>query len=201
MAPVSDGLQTNVSLRTMIDNRLARLTSVHRPSHRCNETVDTVALFDERHQGGDTALIVTAIFEVSEDEFLKGVNLILQRHQVLDGLVADWATSISDADYGNNDFQGNPPFVRIVDTLQADVLFVLKETVELGMILVESKLGKDKLDVGTNERGVTCKVMGVGAAREGVQWRASLWPAGCPCRPPRMPSLPMVLEHVSSHPV
>jgi hypothetical protein len=49
----------------------------------------------------------------------------------------------------------NSPFVGIVDRLQTDVLLILEEPVELWMLTVERKFGKQKEDILPNERSVT----------------------------------------------
>lgn len=46
------------------------------------------------------------------------------------------------------------PFVRVVDAAQRNVLFVLEQAVEGGVVLVELELGENELDVGANERAV-----------------------------------------------
>jgi hypothetical protein len=61
---------------------------MHRPQHTRNESVDSVALLDERDEGGDSALVLSRSSEVSEDELLERVDLVLERHEVGDGLVS-----------------------------------------------------------------------------------------------------------------
>jgi len=52
---------------------------------------------------------------------------------------------------------GYSPFIGIVDRLQTDVLLILEEPVELWMLTVKRKFGKQKEDVLPNERSVTFK--------------------------------------------
>jgi hypothetical protein len=58
---------------------------------------------------------------VREDQLLELLNLILQHHQVADGLVT---------------------FIGVVDSLQAQVLLILEGSVELGVLMVERELRK-----------------------------------------------------------
>ena len=84
---------------------LAIRTCVHRPEHARNEFVDAIALLYQWHQSGNAALVVRATAEVREDELLERVYLVLQGHEVGNGLVA---------------------LVGVVDGLQADVLLILE---------------------------------------------------------------------------
>lgn len=73
-----------------------------------------------------------------EDELLERVDLVLEVHEVRDRLVPvgrrfDCVLLIEGA------FR-HSPFVRVVDTLERDVLFVLKQTVELGAQAMEAQL-------------------------------------------------------------
>lgn len=54
------------------------------------------------------------------------------------------------------------PFVRVVDALQGDVLLVFEQAVESGMVTVESKLGEDEFDIGTDEGAIACSSMSAG---------------------------------------
>jgi hypothetical protein len=47
------------------------------------------------------------------------------------------------------------PFVRIVDILQTDILFILEQTVELGMMAVEAQFREKKRSVRLDERSIT----------------------------------------------
>lgn len=62
---------------------------MHGTEHARDEAVDAVGLLDERDEGGDAALVVGRAAEVGEDELLERVDLILERHEVRDGLVAE----------------------------------------------------------------------------------------------------------------
>lgn len=61
---------------------------VHGSQHARNELVDAIALRDQRHQGTDPALVVGTTAEVRKDELLEAVDLVLQGHEIGDGLVA-----------------------------------------------------------------------------------------------------------------
>lgn len=89
---------------------------MHGSEHAGDKLVDAVALLHKRYQGRNTALIVADVSEMGEDQFLKLFNLVLQDHEIGDGLVA---------------------FIRIVDCFQAEVLFVFKRAVEFRMLLVK----------------------------------------------------------------
>lgn len=62
---------------------------------------------------------------MSEYELLKGVYLVLKGHEVRNGLVTNYSVSgrphIESA-------EGDLPFVGIVDTFEANILLVFKET-------------------------------------------------------------------------
>lgn len=46
------------------------------------------------------------------------------------------------------------PLIGIVDVLQTDVLFILEQTVELGVVAMEAKFGKDEADIGANQSAI-----------------------------------------------
>lgn len=106
-----------VSLPDWLEGVYCTSLAVHSASHRGNETVDTVRFLDERNEGCNPAFVASGIFKVRKDELLKRVYLILEVHQVVDGFVA---------------------FIGVIDSLQANVLFILKHAVELCMILVKA---------------------------------------------------------------
>lgn len=107
---------------------------MHGSKHAGDELVDTVTLLNERYQGGNSTLVVPHVAEVREDELLELLDLILQHHEVADGLVT---------------------LVGVVDGLQAQVLLVLKGTVELGVLVVERELGEEVVDVFADQGTVT----------------------------------------------
>lgn len=115
-----------------------RPTLVHSTQHAGNELIDTVALLDQRHQGRDATLVVTGTSEVGEDELLELLNLILQDHEIGDGLVA---------------------FVGVVDGLETQVFLVLKGAVELGVLVVEGELGEEIVDVFADEGSVAAHAL------------------------------------------
>ena len=61
---------------------------MHRSQHAGDESVYTIAFFDLWYESTDTAFIVGGPTKMSKDQFLKGINLILQVHQIVDSLVA-----------------------------------------------------------------------------------------------------------------
>lgn len=63
-------------------------TCVHGSQHAGDELVDAITLLHKWHQCRDPTFIVRAGHEVREDELLEGIDLILQSHQIGDGLVA-----------------------------------------------------------------------------------------------------------------
>lgn len=75
-------------LDTKTDER-ALLTAMHSSQHAGDESVNAITLLDLRNKRTDTTFVVCRAAKVSEDQFLKRVDLILQIHQVADGLVAD----------------------------------------------------------------------------------------------------------------
>mgnify|MGYP000713471341 CR=1 FL=1 len=92
-----------------------------------------------------------------KDEFLELLDLVLQCHHVRDGLVAELRgrAYVSDECHTRERECPHSPFVRIVDVLERDVLFVLEEAIELGMMSVEPQLGEDKGDICADERSVS----------------------------------------------
>lgn len=57
-------------------------TCMHRPEHARDELVDAVTLLDQRHQGGDAALVIGTAPEMRENELLESIYLILKSHQI-----------------------------------------------------------------------------------------------------------------------
>jgi hypothetical protein len=87
-------------LRALAKDSLSRLlvrseergrkhTPVHGPQHADDETVNSVTLLDLRNEGRDTTFVVCGSSEVSEDEFLERVDIVLQVHQVHDCFESD----------------------------------------------------------------------------------------------------------------
>lgn len=92
---------------------------MHSAKHAGNESINAIALLDERHQSRYPTFIVRRIPEVSENQLLEGFDLVLQVHEIGYSLIA---------------------LIGVVDPLQADILFIFEEAIELGMGPVESKL-------------------------------------------------------------
>ena len=61
---------------------------MHRSQHACNKFVNAIAFLHQRYQRRDPTLIIVPIAEACENQFLESLNLILQSHQIGDGLVA-----------------------------------------------------------------------------------------------------------------
>ncbi|KAL1840656.1 hypothetical protein VTK73DRAFT_3704 [Phialemonium thermophilum] len=120
---------------------------MHGAQHAGDKLVDAVALGDQGHQGRDAALVVAHAPEVREDELLELVDLVLQGHEVGDGLVA---------------------LVGVVDGFQGDVLLVLEGAVELRVLLVEGQLGEQVVDVLLDEGPVAAHALAGHAAVEAV---------------------------------
>ena len=80
---------------------------MHSAQHAGNELVDTVTLLYETHQRGYPALIIASTLKVGEDEFLEGIDLVLEGHQIGNRLVT---------------------FIGVIDGLQANVLFVFESS-------------------------------------------------------------------------
>lgn len=79
-----------------------------------------------------------------KDELLEGVDLVLQRHQVRDGLIA---------------------LVGVVDQLERQVLLVLEGAVEVGVLVVEGELGQQVAHVFVDQGAVAAHALGAAAER------------------------------------
>lgn len=75
---------------------------------------------------------------MGEDQLLKLLNLVLQNHEIGDGLVA---------------------FIRVIYCFQTDILFILKSAVELGMLLMERQLSEKVVYVFVDERTVAANAI------------------------------------------
>lgn len=128
----------------------AKHTRMHGAKHAGNEFVDSVALGDKGHKGGYSALVITHVAEVGEDQLLELVDLVLEGHEVGDGLVA---------------------LVRIVDRLETDVLLILEGAVELWMLLVKRELGKQVVDVFLDQGAVSAHALASHSAIQTVNPR------------------------------
>ena len=107
---------------------------MHCTQHAGDEFVDTVALLDQGHKRSDPAFVVSNMSEVGEDQLLELLDLVLQRHEVRDSLVA---------------------FIGVVDGLQADILLVFESTVEFEVRRVERKLCQQVENVFVDQGAVT----------------------------------------------
>ena len=77
---------------------------------------------------------------MGEYKLLKGINLILKIHEVGDRFVADNNQQLCRIVHKRQ--LANSPFIRIVDRLQTDVLFVFEEPIELWMLTMKCKFGE-----------------------------------------------------------
>jgi len=71
----------------------------------------------------------------------------LQGHEIGDGLVA---------------------FIGVVDGLQADVFFVLKQAIELDVLTMEGEFGKQKEDVFPDERAIASEAFAIDTSCDGL---------------------------------
>ena len=62
------------------------LTSMDSTSHTRNESIDTIRLLYVRYQRRYSRFVISRVFEVRKDEFLEGIYLVLEIHQVADSL-------------------------------------------------------------------------------------------------------------------
>lgn len=97
---------------------------MHGSQHASNELVDAVTLLDKGHQCRDTALIVGTGLEMREDQLLKSINLILQSHEIGDGLIAVNSLALR---FPILRSKSHSPFIRIIDCLQTNVFLVLEQ--------------------------------------------------------------------------
>jgi hypothetical protein len=80
---------------------------MHSTQHASDEFVDAITLLDQGNQRSNAAFVVCAAAEVRENKLLEGIDLILQSHQVGNGLVS---------------------LVRVVDRLETDVFLILERS-------------------------------------------------------------------------
>ena len=92
-----------------------------------------------------------------EYKLLKGINLVLKSHEVGDRFVADNDQQLSCMVHKRQ--LANSPFIRIVDRLQTDILFILEKPIELRMLTVKCKFGEQKEDIFPNKRSVAFAVL------------------------------------------
>lgn len=92
--------------------------------------------------------------EMCKNHLLERVDLVLEIHQVRDGLVS--ASPISTV--VEVFMQHYTPFVGIVNSLQGHVLLIFEETVKFGSQTMEAKLCKNELDIGSDQWSVTCNI-------------------------------------------
>jgi hypothetical protein len=94
---------------------------MHSAQHAGNELVDTVTLLYETYQRGYPALIIASTLKVGEDEFLEGIDLVLQGHEVGNGFITRKISQEPDRERIKD-----LPLVRIVDGLQTNVFLVFE---------------------------------------------------------------------------
>jgi hypothetical protein len=78
---------------------------------------------NQRHQRGYPALVVRSVLKVRKDQFLEGVDLVLEVHEIGDCFVA---INVSISGEKPVETAGDLPFIRIIDRLQADILLILE---------------------------------------------------------------------------
>jgi hypothetical protein len=61
---------------------------MHGSQHTCDESIYAIAFFNLWYESTYTTFIVGRAAKVSKDQFLEGIDLILQVHQIVDSLVA-----------------------------------------------------------------------------------------------------------------
>lgn len=99
---------------------------MHGAEHAGDELVDAVTLLHQRHESRYPALVVLATPEIGKDQLLECLDLVLQVHQVGNGLVT---------------------LIGVVDGFQTDVLLVLESAIELGVVAMEGEFGDEVIDV------------------------------------------------------
>ena len=104
-------------------NREDLRTSKHCSQHASNETIDTPAFLHQRYQSRNAALIVVGTMEMGEYCFLEGLDLVLKAHEVRYSFVPK-RNMMSGIYHENNTLI--LPLIRIVNSLQSDIFFVLK---------------------------------------------------------------------------
>jgi hypothetical protein len=122
-----------VSLAKGLQRIVVASSGMHCTKHARDELVNAVAFLNERDKSSNPAFVVANVSEMGEDELLELVNLVLQNHQVANGLVA---------------------FVGIVYGLETNVFFVLERAVEFGVLLMERELGQEVVDIFANQRSI-----------------------------------------------
>lgn len=145
---------------------------VHGAEHADDEAVDPVRLFHLRDERRDAALVVGRAAEVGKDELLERVDVVLQVHQVHDrleaveGLVPISKSACRPPEILMGGGGMSSPFVRVVDTLEGDVLFVLKQAVERRVVSVKLEFSEDEFDIRPDERAIACKSKSSALAKE-----------------------------------
>lgn len=125
-------------------------TSVHGPQHRGDKLVNPKTLLDERYQRGNLAFVIGGSSETVENEFLERFNLVLKRHEIHDRLVSARGL-VTSFRIMHSTVYGDSPLVGIIDILERNVFFVFKQPVKLGVVSMESELGKQEGGVGLYE--------------------------------------------------
>lgn len=97
-------------------------TAMHSAHHASDETVNPPTLLNQRYEGGDSTFITGRVTEVRKDHLLEGVDLVLQPHEVGDGLVSTSQSVLLRSVHHIN----NAPLIGIIDTLQRHVFLVLE---------------------------------------------------------------------------
>jgi len=85
-----------------------------------------------------------------KDHLLEGIDLILQAHQICNSFVSGSCQELNVRSCSHS------PFIRVIDSLERDILLVFEKAIELGAKAMESEFRQDERDVGSNEGRVTC---------------------------------------------
>lgn len=120
---------------------------MHGAQHASNEFVNSIALLDQRHQGSDPTLVVSNVSEVRKDQFLELLYLVLQHHQIRDGLVS---------------------LVWVVDRFEAEIFLVLESTIKLRVLVVERQLRKKVVYVFSDQRRISADSFSTHPTVQGV---------------------------------
>lgn len=107
---------------------------MHGAQHASDKFVYSIALLDQWHQGRDPTLVVSDVSKVRKDQFLELLYLVLQHHQIRDGLVS---------------------LVWVVDRFEAEIFFILESTIKLRVLVVERQLRKKVVYVFSDQRRIS----------------------------------------------
>lgn len=61
---------------------------MHGPQHARDKLVDAVTFLDKRYKSGNTTFVINSRSEVRKYEFLECLNLVLESHQIGNGVIS-----------------------------------------------------------------------------------------------------------------